>query len=129
VWRLFLYLFLTPFYFAFPAAIVHPRREWADEPCGCRLPVLKYFFSRTKAGKAFVKSSKFWQGLATARASSHSSSGVVELGRGFSGGGGSFGGGGRLELLVAGRSASTHPGKRGALRPPTRAEGEDELPG
>ena len=91
----FLYLFLTPFYFAFPAALVHPAvgvgltTMWL-----IGFPILKLFFSRTKSGKAFVKGNKFWKSLATAAASHSSSGGGWSSGGGFSGGGGSFGGGG-----------------------------------
>ena len=93
----FLYLFLVPFYLAFPSALIHPAAGVGLTTMWLiGFPVLKVFFSKTKAGKAWVKSSTFWSGLATAAASSSrsSSGGGWSSGGGFSGGGGSFGGGG-----------------------------------
>jgi len=86
----FLYLFLTPFYLAFPAA-------FAGLPFGVLMgaawllafPVLKVWLGKSAAGRAWVKRHP---GLASI-GSSRGSSGSSRSG-GFSGGGGSFGGGG-----------------------------------
>ena len=86
----FLYVFLMPFYFAFPAALVAP--SFGVAMFGLWLvafPVLKLWLGRAKAGRAFLKRHPAWASIGTAsRGSGGRSSG------GFSGGGGSFGGGG-----------------------------------
>ena len=86
----FLYVFLMPFYFAFPAALVAP--SFGVAMFGLWLvafPVLKLWLGKAKAGRAFLKRHPAWASIATAsRGSGGRSSG------GFSGGGGSFGGGG-----------------------------------
>ena len=87
----FLYVFLMPFYFAFPAALVAP-------PFGVAMfalwllafPILKIWLGKSAGGRSFLKRHPGWARIGTASgggSSGHSSGG-------FSGGGGSFGGGG-----------------------------------
>ena len=84
----FLYLFLMPFYLAFPAAALGPRAgavalgAWV-----IGFPLLRWWFGSTAAGRA----AKSWLPSSIGRSSGGWSSGG---GGGFSGGGGSFGGGG-----------------------------------
>jgi uncharacterized protein len=87
----FLYVFLMPFYLAFPAALVAP-------PFGVAMlclwllafPALKLWLGKATAGRSFLKRHPGWAKLGT---SSGGGSGGHSSG-GFSGGGGSFGGGG-----------------------------------
>jgi uncharacterized protein len=86
----FLYVFLMPFYLAFPAALVAP---WFGAVMLAlwlvTFPVLKLWLGRSTAGRAFLKRHPGWAKIGTSSGGSgRSSSG------GFSGGGGSFGGGG-----------------------------------
>jgi len=96
----FLYLFLAPFWFMVPAALVHPFAGLGTGAGWLVLfPVLKLLLTRTPWGQAFRRahpelvrfassgprrSGGFWGGFSGGRFS----------GGGFSGGGGSFGGGG-----------------------------------
>ncbi len=89
----FLYLFLIPFWAAFPTAVLGPRSLVIVGAWIAGFPVFKYWLRSTHAGKTFLKAHPGWASFATA--SSHSSSGGGwSSGGGFSGGGGSFGGGG-----------------------------------
>jgi len=92
----FLYLFLTPFYAAFPGALFGPQIGVGLVACWLiGFPLFKIFFSHTTRGKHLMKHSPFLTGMSTwvASSSSHSGGGFGG-GGGFSGGGGSFGGGG-----------------------------------
>jgi uncharacterized protein len=88
----FLFLFLIPFYAAFPLALLGPAVGWLPVVLWlvC-FPVLKLLFGRTPWGKGFLTGHP---GLVTFATSSGGSSGGGFGGGGFSGGGGSFGGGG-----------------------------------
>jgi len=91
----FLYLFLTPFYAAFPGALFGPKIGVGLVLCWLiGFPLFKIFFSHTTRGRRLMNHSPFLTGMSTwvARSSSHSGGGFS--GGGFSGGGGSFGGGG-----------------------------------
>ncbi len=89
----FLYVFLMPFYAAFPAALWGAAGFALLPAWIVGFPIVKLILGRTPAGKSFLKSHP---GLAAfAAASGHSGSGGGwSSGGGFSGGGGSFGGGG-----------------------------------
>ena len=86
----FLYVFLMPFWAAFPS-VIHPRVGltafllWA-----IGFPLLKRFLTVSPRGKRFLESHPGW----TTFASSGRGGGGWSSGGGFSGGGGSFGGGG-----------------------------------
>ena len=88
----FLYLFLIPFWAAFPSVILTP---YVGVPLLLLwivgFPVLKIWLGRAAAGKAFLKAHP---GLATMARSISSARGGSGSSGGFSGGGGSFGGGG-----------------------------------
>ena len=85
----FLYLFLVPFFFAFPAAMIGPK--WALVIVMAWLtgfPILRAMIWHTTAGKGFRTSHPTWTNWTSTGGGGWSSGG------GFSGGGGSFGGGG-----------------------------------
>jgi uncharacterized protein len=94
----FLYLFLTPFYIAFPIAFAGPAvaavltAVWL-----IGFPIVK-LLRRGEEGKTPAKGEKggFWGGLAAGAGGGgfFSGGGFSSSGGGFSGGGGSFGGGG-----------------------------------
>ncbi|MCH7666664.1 MAG: TPM domain-containing protein [Acidobacteria bacterium] len=87
----FLYVFLVPFWGAFPMVFLGPRSGlialvgWV-----IGAPILKLLFGNTKFGKRWVKSHPGWTTWTSGSGGGWSSGG----GGGFSGGGGSFGGGG-----------------------------------
>jgi uncharacterized protein len=88
----FLYLFLMPFYAAFPIVLLGPALGWLPIVLWILVfPLLKLILGRTHLGKSFLTSHP---GLVTLAASSMRSSGGGFGSGGFSGGGGSFGGGG-----------------------------------
>jgi len=89
----FLYVFLTPFFLAFPGAIL--GLKWAIAMTGLWLigfPVLRILLWHTGAGKGFRTSHPTWTTMGTSGGSWGGGSSFG--GGGFSGGGGSFGGGG-----------------------------------
>jgi len=87
----FMYVFLMPFYFAFPAAILAPPFGVATLAAWVvAFPILKLWLGKSPSGRAFLKRHPGWTKIGTA---SHSSGGGSGSG-GYSGGGGSFGGGG-----------------------------------
>lgn len=90
----FLYLFLIPFWLAFPFAILGAFGVLFGIAWIVLFPILRIFFSRMPAGKRLVRTSPFLAGVSTWAATSSSRSGGFGGGGGFSGGGGSFGGGG-----------------------------------
>jgi uncharacterized protein len=89
----FLYAFLMPFYLLFPAGLIHPAAgaiafgSWL-----IGFPILKLFFARSGAGKAFLAAHPNLVQFSTS--TGRSGSGGSWSSGGFSGGGGSFGGGG-----------------------------------
>ena len=91
----FLYLFLVPFFFAFPAAILGGRwgliivLAWL-----IGFPILRTLIWHTSAGKGFRTSHPTWTTWSSSGGSWSSGGGGFSSGGGFSGGGGSFGGGG-----------------------------------
>jgi len=86
----FLWLFLVPFWTAFPAALIHPYAALVTLPGWViGFPILKLWLGKSDTGKAWLKAHP---GLATFASSSGRSGGRSS--GGFSGGGGSFGGGG-----------------------------------
>ncbi len=93
----FLYAFLMPFYFTFPAVIFGAAGApllgvaWV-----ILFPLFKLFVGKTPVGRRWAGSSPFYSGLSTwvASSSHHGGGGWSSGGGGFSGGGGSFGGGG-----------------------------------
>ncbi len=88
----FLYVFLMPFYAAFPAALWGAPGALAIPLWLLGFPVAKLVLGKTGAGRSFMTAHP---GLvAFAASSGHSGSGGGWSGGGFSGGGGSFGGGG-----------------------------------
>ena len=88
----FLYVFLMPFYAAFPLALWGALGAVLIPIWVIGFPIAKYWLRKTPAGKSFLKEHP---GLvAFAASSGHSSSGHGWSSGGFSGGGGSFGGGG-----------------------------------
>jgi uncharacterized protein len=89
----FLYVFLIPFYAAFPSALIHPRAGALLVPCWLiGLPIARNFLHRSDAGKSFLARHP---GLVAFAASGGRGHGGGFHGSGaFSGGGGSFGGGG-----------------------------------
>jgi uncharacterized protein len=91
----FLYLFLVPFFFAFPGAIL--GSPWGGILVLAWLigfPILRAVIWHTGAGKTFRTSHPTWVSTTT-RAGSRGGGGFGGFsGGGFSGGGGSFGGGG-----------------------------------
>ncbi|MFP3939079.1 MAG: TPM domain-containing protein [Thermoanaerobaculia bacterium] len=91
----FLYVFLIPFWLAFPFAILGPVGALLGVGWIVLFPILRLFFSRMPMGKRLVRTSPFLAGVSTwAATSSVRSGGFGGGGGGFSGGGGSFGGGG-----------------------------------
>ena len=92
----FLYLFLVPFFFAFPGAVLGFR--WAVITVVVWLigfPILRLLIWHTVAGKSFRTSHPTWTNWNSARGGGWSGGGGgFSSGGGFSGGGGSFGGGG-----------------------------------
>lgn len=95
----FLYVFLMPFYVAFPSALLTP---YVGLPIFAAwligFPILKFWLGKTPAGKAFVRTHPSLATFVASAARSSSgrgwSSGGGSSGSSFSGGGGSFGGGG-----------------------------------
>jgi uncharacterized protein len=89
----FLYLFLMPFYAAFPVALLGPAVGWIPIVAWVfGFPLLKLWLGKTPGGRSFLKAHP---ALTTFAAGSGRSSGGWSSGGGsFSGGGGSFGGGG-----------------------------------
>ena len=89
----FLYLFLVPFFFAFPSAILGLRLgtvivlAWL-----IGFPILRILLWHTGSGKTFRESHPTWTTIGSSGGSWSSGGGFS--GGGFSGGGGSFGGGG-----------------------------------
>lgn len=97
----FLYLFLMPFFFSFPAAIFGPTAGMiAVGAWALAFPLLRYWIN-TPSGQAFRDSlpqsgsfSRGWSSDAGGWSGGGWSGGGGFSGGGFSGGGGSFGGGG-----------------------------------
>ncbi|MGE5236061.1 MAG: TPM domain-containing protein [Acidobacteriota bacterium] len=88
----FLYVFLMPFYAAFPFALLGPAVGWLPIVLWVvGFPILRLLLGRTPWGKTFLA---VHPGLVTFATSSGRSSGGGSSSGGFSGGGGSFGGGG-----------------------------------
>jgi len=91
----FLYLFLVPFFFAFPGAVLGPK--WAVIIVAVWLigfPILRLLIWHTVGGKSFRTSHPTWTNWNSSRGGGWSGGGGFSSGGGFSGGGGSFGGGG-----------------------------------
>jgi uncharacterized protein len=88
----FLYVFLVPFYAAFPSVLIHPvagavlTAGWL-----LALPAARFFLHRSGSGRSFLSRHA---GLVTLAASGGRGGGSWGGSSGFSGGGGSFGGGG-----------------------------------
>lgn len=89
----FLYVFLLPFWFAFPLAIFGAAGALLGLGWLIGFPLLRTFFDKTPRGKRLVRGTPWLHGLSTWAATSSSRGGGFG-GGGFSGGGGSFGGGG-----------------------------------
>jgi uncharacterized protein len=94
----FIYVFLMPFYFAFPAGFATPSAGVAMLAAWviC-FPIAKLWLGKTHAGRTWVKSHPVWSSIAAGSAGgsgSHGWSSSDGSSGGFSGGGGSFGGGG-----------------------------------
>jgi uncharacterized protein len=88
----FLYVFLMPFYAAFPLALWGALGAVLIPLWVIGFPIAKYWLRKTPGGKSFLKTHP---GLvAFAASGGHSGSGHGWSSGGFSGGGGSFGGGG-----------------------------------
>ena len=89
----FLYLFLMPFYAAFPVALLGPTVGWIPIVAWLLgFPLLKFWLGKTPGGRSFLKAHP---ALTTFAASAgRSSGGWSGGGSSYSGGGGSFGGGG-----------------------------------
>jgi uncharacterized protein len=88
----FLYVFLMPFYAAFPLALWGALGGLLIPTWVIGFPVAKYWLRKTPGGKSFLKAHP---GLvAFAASGGRSGSGHSWSSGGFSGGGGSFGGGG-----------------------------------
>jgi uncharacterized protein len=89
----FLFLFLIPFWGAFPAGFIRPIVGLVTVTIWIVLvPIAKLWLGKTSGGKAFLKTHTALATFATS--SGHSGSGGGWSSGGFSGGGGSFGGGG-----------------------------------
>ncbi len=87
----FLYVFLMPFWGAFPAAFLSPKVGLVSLAAWVvGFPILKLILSSTGAGKRWVSSHPGWTNWTSGGGGGWSGGG----GGGFSGGGGSFGGGG-----------------------------------
>jgi uncharacterized protein len=90
----FLYLFLTPFFFAFPAALLRPGAGllfgigWL-----ILFPLFKLWLGKSSSGRRFVKRHPRWTSFPSSGGWGGGGGGGFS-GGGFSGGGGSFGGGG-----------------------------------
>jgi uncharacterized protein len=89
----FLYVFLIPFWTAFPLAIFGAGGAVLGLAWIVLFPLLRAFFGRSHRGKRLVRDTPWLHGLSTWAATSSSRGGGFG-GGGFSGGGGSFGGGG-----------------------------------
>lgn len=89
----FLYVFLIPFWTAFPLAIFGPAGIALGLLWIVFFPILRLFLDRSHRGKRLVRDTPWLHGLSTWAATSSSRGGGFG-GGGFSGGGGSFGGGG-----------------------------------
>jgi uncharacterized protein len=88
----FLYVFLMPFYAAFPLALWGAFGALLIPTWVIGFPIAKYWLRKTPGGKSFLATHP---GLVAFAASGrHSGSGHGWSSGGFSGGGGSFGGGG-----------------------------------
>jgi uncharacterized protein len=88
----FLYVFLIPFYAAFPLALWGALGAILIPAWVIGFPIAKYWLGTTRGGKSFLATHP---GLvAFAASGGHSGSGHGWSSGGFSGGGGSFGGGG-----------------------------------
>lgn len=88
----FLYVFLMPFYAAFPLALWGAFGALLIPAWVIGFPIAKYWLRKTPGGKSFLATHP---GLVAFAASGrHSGSGHGWSSGGFSGGGGSFGGGG-----------------------------------
>jgi uncharacterized protein len=89
----FLYVFLMPFYAAFPSALVHSKAglvvlgAWV-----VGFPILRWLLGRTELGKKWKERHPSWTNWSSGGGGGYSGGGFS--GGGFSGGGGSFGGGG-----------------------------------
>lgn len=92
----FLYLFLTPFFFAFPAALLHPAAGLSFGIGWLILfPLFKLWLRRSASGGRFVKRHPRWTSFPSSGGRGGGGWGGGGFsGGGFSGGGGSFGGGG-----------------------------------
>jgi uncharacterized protein len=90
----FLYVFLMPFFGAFPSALLHPKAGiiavggWA-----ILFPVMKFLLRKTDFGKRWTEEHPGWTNWSGGGGGGGFSGGGFS-GGGFSGGGGSFGGGG-----------------------------------
>jgi len=89
----FLYVFLIPFWTAFPMAIFGVGGALLGVLWVVLFPILRLFLDRSPRGKRLVRDTPWLHGLSTWAATSSSRGGGFG-GGGFSGGGGSFGGGG-----------------------------------
>lgn len=91
----FLYLFLTPFFFAFPAALLRPAAGlWFGFGWLIIFPLFKLWMSKSTSGRRFVERHPKWTSFPTSGGWGGGWGGGGFSGGGFSGGGGSFGGGG-----------------------------------
>jgi uncharacterized protein len=92
----FLYLFLTPFFFAFPAALLVPAAGlWFGIGWLILFPLFKLWLKRSTSGRRFVKRHPRWTTFPSSGGWGGGGWGGGGFsGGGFSGGGGSFGGGG-----------------------------------
>ncbi len=89
----FLYVFLMPFYFAFPLAFVGPAGLVLFALWLVGFPILKYLLGKTPGGQRFLAAHPDLVQFVTTSGGS-GSGGWSSGGSSFSGGGGSFGGGG-----------------------------------
>lgn len=90
----FFYVFLMPFYLAFPVAFLGVAGMVLFVAWVLGFPFLKFFFAKTAAGKSFIKAHPALTTFATSSGRGGSGGGWSSGGSSFSGGGGSFGGGG-----------------------------------
>lgn len=90
----FLYVFLIPFWTAFPLAIFGPAGAVLGVAWLIAFPILHLFLGKSPRGKSIVKNTPWLHGMSTWAATSSRGGGGFGGGGGFSGGGGSFGGGG-----------------------------------
>ena len=91
----FMYVFLMPFYAAFPAGLWGAPGALAIPIWVLGFPLAKLVLGKTGAGKNFLAAHPGIVTFATSSGRSGSGGGGFSSGGGFSGGGGSFGGGGR----------------------------------